>query len=85
MNVGENDCEPGGAERRSDGVGPCLFIDTRWVKVPVQFLALAVVARSGPRRSASEVFRQVLGLGLFGENDLQTGVTWQAHFADQPE
>jgi hypothetical protein len=61
-----------------------LIENTGWVKVPVQFLALAAVARSGPRRSASQVFRQALGLGLFGENDLQTGVTWRAHLADRP-
>ena len=36
--------------RRGGAGPPCLFIDTGWVKVPVQFLALAVVARAGGKR-----------------------------------
>jgi len=42
--TGGNDCEPDGAERRC-WIQLCLFINTGWVKVPVQFPALAVVAR----------------------------------------
>ena len=41
---------------------PCLFIDTGWVKVPVQFLALAVVARAGGKR-----FREICVLAVASE------------------
>ena len=53
--------------RGSTGINTVLIHDTGWVKVPVQFLALAVVARGGGKRCCAIYISAVDASGL---NDL---------------